>query len=998
MAFCLGPFCGRFHDELEGSEEDEEDDPDADPDVKMLTKPKKTGKARFWGGSKKKEKKKAADSAGGTTAGLRWAPYMSQIQVSVKSRGTGNETAQVMMLRVVNTPGMPWNSMSQLAKVHTIEIIRCHLEEVPPNLNELDNMCVIRLSHNHVRKFKDDLAKCPKIERIILDWNEISDIPQGVFSYQSFVALSVLNLSHNKISFLPEDFGLTKFLFPTRKSSQVKYIDLSYNQLTVLPRTILYSRDLEVLNLSHNKLQKLPDNFGNPAPPGAHQDNLGPLKKLQKLFVSFNELKELPEHIGACTELQKIRIVANQIRELPPSILDLWKLKNENGKLDELLVDRNPLVMPSITSFEMGGERSIDQAFHLFQEYLDAQKVQHALEDKEAAAQRIAREANALQRAAEAENGESRAPSAQLAVLDAQMDGSAKMDPYYFGHCDESGEDTIAEIRNSESTLMLIKKNLFVELQTKLARDADEDGLEVPERLKLFIKPDFNPAQFSDKVSVMDLDLYFNLLVFATKPMFSSAALLFDKFEIGNKGYMNRGEWHEFCMCVPVTLADRVRDQMWSLMSWRQGDRITLTDFVAAWHIHDIGTRDPWIARVAEVLRLDYYDMSTEELENRLHAKDAQEATPQLDFDQAIGMLPTQAICRTEEDEGEGGAQDGPKIAKKGRLDNYEGTRRIWYSPLEEQERKEREAKAGAKTSAKTRAAEAKRAGLMNQVSLTDAQHVLYENELGLDGDSEGENSKASLSSNELSEESGEGSDFDAQVFILQRQEQVRNNSGDEQVGRLNVDSDEAMKKLMEISPENFFKDQDLAARVQAASSMKAASTSKSRKAAPAQRKEPNVDLRLLTDVFAVRQALRCVYRNMPYDGFVKLINFLLRGMQLIKHAAKEAPTYWHADDPTFKHTMGVNGSNEYTRALLEQMGFVLLNNIYWIWPGVHLDPGHVGAHERGPAWGDKDVPAHCPGKDRHRLDDMICLLKSCQRSLHQRGKDFKGHFPLLSG
>merc|ERR1711865_108179 len=70
-------------------------------------------------------------------------------------------------------------------------------------------------------------------------------------------------------------------------------------------------------------------------------------------------------------------------------------------------------------------------------------------------------------------------------------------------------------------------------------------------------------------------------------------------------------------------------------MSWRDSEKLYLKDFVAAWHVHDVGIPDPWISRVAQVLKLEYYDMDIEEMQLRLKAKGAQEATPQLDFDAA---------------------------------------------------------------------------------------------------------------------------------------------------------------------------------------------------------------------------------------------------------------------------------------------------------------------------------------------------------------------------
>merc|ERR1719235_986019 len=80
-------------------------------------------------------------------------------------------------------------------------------------------------------------------------------------------------------------------------------------------------------------------------------------------------------------------------------------------------------------------------------------------------------------------------------------------------------------------------------------------------------------------------------------------------------------------------------------------------------------------------------------------------------------------------------------------------------------------------------------------------------------------------------------------------------------------------------------------------------------------------DARFRTDVFTVRQALREVYRNIPLEEFVTLINFVLRGLKFIKHYNPiDRVTYWHCEDPTFKFAAA---KNEYTRQLLLHMGFV---------------------------------------------------------------------------
>ena len=142
----------------------------------------------------------------------------------------------------------------------------------------------------------------------------------------------MINLSHNRLTFLPTDF-------PRTAAKALKYVDLSYNQLTSVPSALMECKELQELNLSHNRLSVLPENYK--------------LKRLKKLFLSFNELVSLPEDIGMSEKLEKLRITSNQIKRLPYSILKLWKNSEPPGQLEELLVDRNPLAMPSITAFEM---------------------------------------------------------------------------------------------------------------------------------------------------------------------------------------------------------------------------------------------------------------------------------------------------------------------------------------------------------------------------------------------------------------------------------------------------------------------------------------------------------------------------------------------------------------------------------------------------------------------------------------------------------------------
>lgn len=149
------------------------------------------------------------------------------------------------------------------------------------------------------------------------------------------------------------------------------------------------------------------------------------------------------------------------------------------------------------------------------------------------------------------------------------------------------------------------------------------------------------------------------------------------------------------------------------------------------------------------------------------------------------------------------------------------------------------------------------------------------------------------------------------------------------------------------------------------------------------------------TDVFTVRVALREAYRNMPHDDFGKLVNYVLRGLKLMKHygdggKASGRVTYWHCDDPTFKYSMGGDlGLNAYARQLLVQVGFVCVRDIYWVWPEKHLK---LWGDDAKGSWANRIVPHGCQGLDKMRITDMINLFTDCQKCFVKSGTKFNGH------
>ena len=135
-------------------------------------------------------------------------------------------------------------------------------------------------------------------ERIDASFNQIQDIPVEI--PLRLPHLSYLNFSYNKLTTLPESFGL---LF------HLKTVIFNNNLLTGLPESFLHLVKLEKVDLSHNCLKQLPD-------------GLGGMESLRRLSISHNKLKELPVSLGTSNTLKIILARHNRLETPPQAVCD----------------------------------------------------------------------------------------------------------------------------------------------------------------------------------------------------------------------------------------------------------------------------------------------------------------------------------------------------------------------------------------------------------------------------------------------------------------------------------------------------------------------------------------------------------------------------------------------------------------------------------------------------------------------------------------------------
>ena len=152
---------------------------------------------------------------------------------------------------------------------------------------------------------------------------DLTSFPDEIFTLAE--TLEILDLSHNRLSKLPDLSRLKK----------LKIAFFSFNLFTEVSSAFKNCEELYMLGFKANQIEKfdeeilplsiswliLTDNKIKTLP-----RSIGDLSKLQKFPVAGNQLTALPQEMSQCRNLELIRLSANQLTEIPSWLLQLPKL------------------------------------------------------------------------------------------------------------------------------------------------------------------------------------------------------------------------------------------------------------------------------------------------------------------------------------------------------------------------------------------------------------------------------------------------------------------------------------------------------------------------------------------------------------------------------------------------------------------------------------------------------------------------------------------------
>ncbi|XP_077590146.1 protein flightless-1 homolog [Stigmatopora nigra] len=241
----------------------------------------------------------------------------------------------------------------------------CYLPEELSSLQKLEHLSV---SHNSLTTLHGELSSLPNLRAVVARGNNLknSGVPDDIFQLDD---LSVLDLSYNQLTEVPVDLENSRNMLVLNLShngidsipnqlfinlTDLLYLDLSDNKLDSLPpqmRRLVHLQTLILNNnpLMHAQLRQLPAmvalqtlHLRNTQRTQSNMPTtLEGLVNLADVDLSCNDLTRVPECLYSLGSLKRLNLSSNQISELSLCI-DQWT------QLETLNLSRNILTsLPS---------------------------------------------------------------------------------------------------------------------------------------------------------------------------------------------------------------------------------------------------------------------------------------------------------------------------------------------------------------------------------------------------------------------------------------------------------------------------------------------------------------------------------------------------------------------------------------------------------------------------------------------------------------------------
>jgi Leucine-rich repeat (LRR) protein len=199
--------------------------------------------------------------------------------------------------------------------LESLRLGQCELSYISEDIGVLKSLKQLDLSGNILKSLPQSIGNLILLEDLNLGMvnlgfrmNLLTSLPA---TFSNLTHLKRLDLSSNQLGLLP--IGIEKL-------EKLEYIDLRQNQLRDFPSSLTKCKSLRYLNLNGNNLISIPEDIGGLA-------ELEELRLDNNFFNRFDKkIKTVPESIGKLTKLKVLTLRDNVIESIPSSIGNLHKI------------------------------------------------------------------------------------------------------------------------------------------------------------------------------------------------------------------------------------------------------------------------------------------------------------------------------------------------------------------------------------------------------------------------------------------------------------------------------------------------------------------------------------------------------------------------------------------------------------------------------------------------------------------------------------------------
>ncbi|KAL1023195.1 hypothetical protein UPYG_G00037530 [Umbra pygmaea] len=186
------------------------------------------------------------------------------------------------------------------------QLHRIGLQTIPHFVSSFENLIVLDLSRNSITEIPQEIGKLMKLRELLVSYNRVQTIPGELGCCQN---LEKLELAGNRdLDQLPLEISNLRKLY---------HLDLSLNQFTEIPESVVRLPALQWLDMGGNRLQSLPHDI--------HR-----MEKLHTMWLQRNELETLPDNICYMQSLDTLVLSNNKLHNIPSMMEDMNNLRFVN--------------------------------------------------------------------------------------------------------------------------------------------------------------------------------------------------------------------------------------------------------------------------------------------------------------------------------------------------------------------------------------------------------------------------------------------------------------------------------------------------------------------------------------------------------------------------------------------------------------------------------------------------------------------------------------------